>query len=93
LPFAASYLTETSTCRGAAEEVGELSMMRHYKDLERDYIYVAVAIETLGSWGMEALSFIKTIGKKIFTSTDEIKSTSNILYKELVWQYPMSSTP
>jgi hypothetical protein len=79
--FAASYLTETSTSRGAAAEVGELSKRRHYKDLECDYIFVPVAIETSGSWGMEALSFIKTIGKKIFASTDEPKSTSYLIQR------------
>jgi hypothetical protein len=76
-----SNLTETSTSRGAAAEVGELSKRRHYKDLECDYIFVPVAIETSGSWGMEALSFIKTIGKKIFASTDEPKSTSYLIQR------------
>jgi hypothetical protein len=42
---------------------------------------VPVTIETSGSWGKEALSFIKTIGKKIFTSTDEPKSTSNLIQR------------
>jgi hypothetical protein len=60
---------------------GELSKKRHYKDLEWDYIFVPVAIETSGSWGKEALSFIKTIGKKIFTSTDEPKSTSYLIQR------------
>jgi hypothetical protein len=36
---------------------------------------VPVAIETSGSLEKEALSFITPIGKQIFTSTDEPKST------------------
>jgi hypothetical protein len=38
--YAASYLTETSRCLGAAAEIGELSKKRQYKDLEWDYIFV-----------------------------------------------------
>ena len=36
-----------------------------YEKLLRNYIFVPIAVETFGSWGLRGLKFVKEIGKKI----------------------------
>ena len=38
-------------------------------------LFIPVAVETLGSWGQEALKFIKEVGSRIAQLTGEKKST------------------
>ena len=41
-------------------------------------IFVPIALETLGSWGKEGLSFLKNLGSRIAEETGEKRSTNYI---------------
>ena len=70
-----SHLNETSKKPGAAAEKAEKLKTTKYKQLQRDYYMVPIAVETLSGWGPEGAAFIKSLGKKIQDKTGEKRST------------------
>ena len=50
--------------------------MTKYEYLIRDYNFLPIASETMGSWGPIALKFIKELGGRIAERTGEPRSTS-----------------
>ena len=48
-----------------------ISSMKKYKHLNKDYHVIPVGIETLGSYGPHALNFIKDIGRRIMDISGE----------------------
>jgi len=79
--FAASYINETSIQLSAAANLAERKKTLRYRDLEENYIFVPVGIETAGSWGKHARSLIRTIGRRIASATEEPKSTSYLIQR------------
>ncbi|OXA48561.1 Retrovirus-related Pol polyprotein from type-1 retrotransposable element R1 [Folsomia candida] len=63
--FAPSYLPQTCVHPGAAAEKAEDSKRKKYEFLQDRFLFVPVAIETIGVWGKEGLSLIKEIGSRI----------------------------
>ena len=73
--IAESYLKETSIHPCAAAEKAEKLKKAKYKQLERDYYLVPIAVETFGGWGAEGAALIKSISKIIQEKTGEKRST------------------
>ena len=73
--IANAHLKETSKHPGAAAEKAEKMKIAKYKQLQKDYHMVPVAVETFGGWGPEGASLIKTLGKIIQDKTGEKRST------------------
>ena len=55
--------------------IAEKGKHDNYQELKNTYHFIPVAVETLGSWGQEALKFIKEVGSRIAQLTGEKKST------------------
>ena len=72
----ASYLASTERTSGAAASSAENRKRAKYEALAERYIFVPLGFETYGSWGEEALDFIKSVGRKIALKTGDARSTS-----------------
>jgi hypothetical protein len=79
--LAASHLERTSVTAGAAAEyAAELKTVK-YSELISHYDFVPIAVETLGSWSGDALSFIKTLGKRLTEVTGDTQETFYLLQR------------
>ena len=76
-----SSLPSTKRRAGAAASMRENSKKLKYRDLENDFYFCPISIETMGPWGEEGQSLLFEIGKKLQTSTGEAKSTSYLLQR------------
>ena len=52
-----------------------------YADLLSSHIFVPVAIETTGVFGPRTLSFVKSLGKRLFRHSGDPKSTSSLFQR------------
>ena len=70
-----TYVNMSSKNPGAAAEMRESAKHTKYKELENDYWFIPICVETLGSWGPEGFKFIKEVGRRVMEETGERKST------------------
>lgn len=70
-----SYVKDCSRVAGAAAEFREKVKNSYYKELEGDYCFFPIAVETFGSWGSESHKLVKEIGKKVMEETGEKRSS------------------
>ena len=66
-----TYVLESARESGKAATIAESKKKNKYKDLENNYSFQPIAVETFGSFGPESLKFVKEIGKLIQESTGE----------------------
>jgi hypothetical protein len=79
--LANSYLSQTSVEAGAAAEIACRKKHEKYKILKSaNFIFKALAFETLGPWCEETRTFINTIGSKL------VKETGNVRAKQFLRQ-------
>jgi len=78
--LAASHLDRTSLDAGAATEHAAAAQ-KIFKHAEIIYIYdfVPIAVETLGSWSSDVLTFVKQLGKRISKNTGDNQETAFLL--------------
>ena len=74
--IAASYLTATSTEAGSAAELAASCKEVQYQDLTERYVFVPIAIESLGPLGSKATSFLSELGRRFTAATSNVKETS-----------------
>lgn len=73
--LAPSYLSRSSVKSGTVAELAASNKLRKYKGLlEQNYLILPFAVETLGVWCSEAISFIDKLGKMMFEATGEKNS-------------------
>ena len=78
--FATTYVHNTSKKAGKAAEEAEKRKEAKYKELIDDgYIFIPVAIETMGPLGMSGFKLFQELGKKISNKYGEKNATSYIL--------------
>ena len=78
--FAASYVHNTSKKAGRAAEDAEKRKESKYVELvENGYIFIPIAIETMGPLGERGFKLVQELGKKIADKYGEKMSTSYIL--------------
>ena len=59
---AAFYVKSAALKAGAPSEMAESKKRKKYSALSRAYIFTPIAVETLGTWGPEALDFVTDLG-------------------------------
>ena len=74
-----TYLLESAREAGKAATIAESKKNNKYKDLETNYLFKPIAVETFGSFGPESLKFVKEIGNLIQESTGEKRSTAYLI--------------
>jgi hypothetical protein len=67
--FAASHIDRTSQCAGAAAFKAAEFKSTKYAELT-SYIFVPIAVETTGVWNDVAFGFVKDLGKRFSSITD-----------------------
>ena len=76
--LAPSHLNRSSTAAGSAAVVAEGKKRTKYSELARsgDYLFVPIAIETLGAWGPAAMDICGEIGGRVQRCAGEVRSTA-----------------
>ena len=82
--LAASYVDQTAKLPGKAAEKAELKKLDLYQELEKEYLFVPIAIETLGSWGQAGLKLVKELGRMIKEKSGETRSTQFLFQRILM---------
>ncbi|KAJ4432237.1 hypothetical protein ANN_20853 [Periplaneta americana] len=73
--LAPSHLSSTSKTPGSAAESAAVSKHHKYKHLADNYIFVPFAVETFGSWCIEAKALISTIGRSLVQLSGDPRSS------------------
>ena len=71
-----SHVPSSSKDAGKAAKEPEKKKLAKYDYLTRNYTFMPIACETMGSWGSIALKFIKELGGRIAEKSGEPRSTS-----------------
>ena len=74
--LAASYVKTAALKAGAPSEVAENKKRKKYSALSRAYIFTPIAVETLGTWGPEALDFANDVGRRLAAATGDPRSSA-----------------
>jgi hypothetical protein len=74
--LAASHLRITSQIAGAAASDAQVFKTNKYRDLLPSHIFMPVAVETMGSWTVEGLGFIKDLGRRISAITGDLREAA-----------------
>lgn len=80
--LAPSYVSQCARTAGAAAQLAEDSKASKYCAILTTHHYVTVAIETLGTFGQEACTFIAELGRRLRRSSCDPKATL-YLYQRL----------
>lgn len=79
--FAISNVTHSSLKAGGAAIRREADKNRKYSNLLAQYIFVAIAIESSGTWGTAGLNFIKEVGRRIQIVSGDARSTTFLIQR------------
>ena len=79
--IARSYITSAASQAGSPSTAAEIKKKTKYSSLGNNYIFTPIALETLGPWGPEADNFIRELGRRLFSVTDDPRSTSFLRQK------------
>ncbi|KAL0852553.1 hypothetical protein ABMA27_016972 [Loxostege sticticalis] len=79
--YAACHLGRTTLAPGAAAETAALKKHIKYSALEAVYHFVPFAVETAGSWGSVAKSFVAEVGRRLRVRTNDPLSGSFLVQK------------
>ena len=79
--FASSHLPVTSNASGSAAAKAEKRKHEVYCDLPSQYIFCPFAVETMGSFGKEALRLVRELGSRLHASSGEPRSTSYLFQR------------
>ena len=79
--LATSHLPSTRHTAGSAAEHSSTIKIQKYSALSTTHIVVPVAVETLGPWNEEGLSFVKELGRRTSLITRDPRETKLILQR------------
>ena len=70
------YLHNTSRTAGAATEVAADKKTAKYAPLAQTYVFVPIAVETMGAINSVGLEFLGDLGRRITQVTDDIRESA-----------------
>ena len=73
---AASHIKSAASRAGAPCEAAEEKKHKKYSALSRIYNFTPVAVETLGPWGPEASTFVSELGRRLYMTTGDPRTTA-----------------
>jgi len=74
--LAPSHLVSSATQAGSAAATAEAAKTLKYSALAATHIFVPLAFETLGAWGVEAATFVSELGRRMATVTGDTRETA-----------------
>ena len=69
--LAPSHINHAVMGPGAVASIAELNKRTKYEDISRTFHFIPVAVETLGALGEDAGAFLKDLGARIKSVTQE----------------------
>ena len=72
---AASHINRTCQFASSAAEQAAVNKHRKYVQLMHSHDFVAVAVETFGSWSVEGLAFVNELGKRCSAVSGDDRET------------------
>lgn len=80
--FAPSNLAFSATRAGrAADDKAQRKTTKYSGLIDNNYLFVPFAVETMGSWGTEALNFFNVLSKMIAFKTNEPRSRTFLMQR------------
>ena len=79
--LAQSYVGQNSSEAGKSALQAEKKKLTKYQELERNYIVMPVAQETIGPYAPMGLKFLKEIGSRIMEFTGDKQATSRLFQR------------
>ena len=73
---APSHINNSSTAAGSAAATAELNKRTKYSALDHGYEVTAVAVETMGTWGPEAMAISSALGARLQQVSGDKRSTA-----------------
>jgi len=84
--MAQSYLHNTSRTAGATAEAAADKKTAKYAPLLHTYVFVPIAVETMGAINSDGLEFLGELGRRITQVTDDIRETAFLFQRpECQW--------
>ncbi|MEL7309522.1 MAG: hypothetical protein AAGK05_17820, partial [Pseudomonadota bacterium] len=80
--LAASHINSAASHATAPSIRAEDKKHRKYASLSERFIFIPVAIETLGCWGPEAMGFVNDLGRRLSTVSGDSRA-SNFLKQKI----------
>jgi len=74
--LAQSYVQDTSQTPGAAAEAAAERKINKYLPLSQSYLFVPVAVETMGAINKDGMDFLSDLGRRITQSTDDHRESA-----------------
>ena len=72
--IARSHISQSASLAGSVCASAEANKKKKYSSLSASYIFVPIAVETLGPWGPEADSFVSELGHRLSAKTGDHRS-------------------
>jgi len=72
--LAPSHLPRTMFTAGAAASSAESRKIIKYSDLSHSHIFIPVAIETMGVWGLGATDLVSALGRRLAADSGDPRS-------------------
>ena len=72
--IARSHLGLSTSQAGSLSVVAEEKKKKKYVSLSDSYLFTPIAVETLGPWGPEAISFVSELGRRLSAVTGDPRS-------------------
>ena len=79
--LAPSHISSTSSSAGAAAEQAATLKMTKYSNIPNSYLFIPVAIETLGSYCSDGLIFLQELGRRISRVTGDKRETTYLFQR------------
>ena len=74
--LATSYLSATASSAGSAAELAATRKEAKYSLLSSDYHFIPLALETLGPVGSKATTFLRQLGRRMSTASEDPRETT-----------------
>ena len=74
--LAASHLPATSRQAGGAAESASIKKESKYQDLAREFLFMPIALETLGPLNSKATAFLGELGKRMTAVTGDVRESA-----------------
>jgi len=79
--MAASRVEATSTMAGAAADKAASNEKTKYSAHHQTHIFVPVSVEAMGSWNVDSINFVSTVGKKLAEVSGDPLETSYLFQR------------
>ena len=75
---AQSYVSQSSQCAGSAAELAATRKSVKYSELSTSHFFVPIALESLGPYCSQALSFLCELGQRMSAVSGDVRETAHL---------------